>query len=303
MSQLRWFSLVFVFGLILMSCSDDKDDKTDKKILIEKARVKTRVIYGADNRQDLYNVSSAREWQMAQSSLALFKSYDVADLGNGTTRLSGDNFGQYYNLCAEEPFRDQQSGAFCSGFLVGPDLVATAGHCVRSQKDCDNLTLVFNWALHAPGEDTSLVASEDVVKCKTLVKNTVESAGADFAVIRLERAFRNRQPLAVRRSGEVEPGVRLTMMGHPAGIPLKIDNGAAVRSIYGGYFSANTDSYGGNSGSAVYNSATGEVEGILVRGEVDFVRKGNCNVSNVCADSGCRGEDVTKIANILPYIN
>lgn len=195
------------------------------------------------------------------------------------------------------------SGAYCSGFLVGADLVATAGHCVRSAKDCENLRLVFNWSLSTPDQDNSLVYTSDVYSCAALIKNNVESNGADFAVIRLDRIPINRVPLMVRRSGEVQSGERLTMMGHPAGIPLKIASGASVRSVFPAFFSANTDSYGGNSGSAVYNADTGEVEGILVRGEMDFVRQGNCNISYVCADNGCRGEDVTKIANILPYIN
>ena len=47
------------------------------------------------------------------------------------------------------------------------------------------------------------------------------------------------------------------------------------------------------------NETTGEVEGILVRGETDFVYKNSCRVSNVCADDGCRGEDVTRITDVF----
>ena len=61
---------------------------------------------------------------------------------------------------------------------------------------------------------------------------------------------------------------------------------------------ANLDTYGGNSGSAVFNAKTGLVEGILVRGEQDYVQKGDCRVSNVCPADGCRGEDVTKILSV-----
>ena len=58
--------------------------------------------------------------------------------------------------------------------------------------------------------------------------------------------------------------------------------------------SLHLDTYGGNSGSPVFNAATHEVEGILVRGETDFTSNGTCNVSLVCPTSGCRGEDVTR---------
>jgi hypothetical protein len=66
---------------------------------------------------------------------------------------------------------------------------------------------------------------------------------------------------------------------------------------------ANTDTYGGNSGSPIFNSTTHVVEGILVRGETDFVWNGNCRVSNVCTANGCRGEDCTRTTefeNLVP---
>jgi V8-like Glu-specific endopeptidase len=86
-------------------------------------------------------------------------------------------------------------------------------------------------------------------------------------------------------------------------LPTKIDDGAQVRSnAPSGYFVATTDSYGGNSGSSVFNYDTGEVEGVLVRGEDDYVYRNGCMVSNVCEESGCRGEDVTKISSVLPYL-
>ena len=70
-----------------------------------------------------------------------------------------------------------------------------------------------------------------------------------------------------------------------------------------GHFVANLDAYGGNSGSPVFNSDTHEVEGVLVRGDTDFVLQGGCRVSLVCPTTGCRGEDctrVTEFANLVP---
>ncbi|MDD1422885.1 proprotein convertase P-domain-containing protein, partial [Dolichospermum sp. ST_sed1] len=54
-------------------------------------------------------------------------------------------------------------------------------------------------------------------------------------------------------------------------LPTKIANDAQVinnEELF--YFETNTDSYSGNSGSAVFNATTGEVEGLLVRGVDDF---------------------------------
>lgn len=48
--------------------------------------------------------------------------------------------------------------------------------------------------------------------------------------------------------------------------------------------------------------ANGVVEGILVRGEADYVSNGTCNVSKVCPSTGCRGEDCTRIAELIDLI-
>jgi hypothetical protein len=47
------------------------------------------------------------------------------------------------------------------------------------------------------------------------------------------------------------------------------------------YFTANLDSYAGNSGSPVFNQKTGRVEGILIQGADDFVY----NEENQCLES------------------
>ena len=82
---------------------------------------------------------------------------------------------------------------------------------------------------------------------------------------------------------------------------------------YTDYFETNLDVYGGNSGSAVASlNEQGEllyIEGILVRGNPDFVPSGACYVSNVCSDSsGCSGtngtgwEEVTRATNFSDII-
>jgi len=125
----------------------------------------------------------------------------------------------------------------------------------------------------------------------------------DFAVVELDRPVTNRTPLTLRQQGQIDVGQGIFVIGHPAGLPTKVAGGASVRSQGNGYFVANLDTYGGNSGSAVFNKSNGQIEGILVRGEMDFIYKNGCRVSNVCQNDSCRGEDVTKILEALPYIN
>jgi V8-like Glu-specific endopeptidase len=122
----------------------------------------------------------------------------------------------------------------------------------------------------------------------------------DYAFIELDRKVNDRQPLKVRKTGKISKGASLVVIGHPTGLPTKIADGANVRTLQGKFFVANLDTFGGNSGSAVFNAETEEVEGILVRGETDYVYNSSlgCQVPNVCSNDACRGEDVTYITNV-----
>jgi len=111
--------------------------------------------------------------------------------------------------------------------------------------------------------------------------------------------------MQVRRSGSPALDDPLVMVGHPVVLPKKVDAGAVVKDPNGSvaFFMANTDSYGGNSGSPVCNRLTGVVEGILVRGNADFTTSGGCVRSRVCPDSGCpTWEEISKSTSFQAFI-
>ena len=112
-------------------------------------------------------------------------------------------------------------------------------------------------------------------------------------IIRLEREV-DSEPLELSEDA-LYVGDELYVIGHPAGLPLKVADGARVRQIKDEHFVANLDTYGGNSGSAVFSMETDKVVGLLVRGETDFVwdSEHQCKRSNRCGNFGCSGEDVT----------
>ena len=145
---------------------------------------------------------------------------------------------------------------------------------------------------------------KNVYHCKEIVErklNEHPEVRSDFAIIRLDRAVVGRDVLKVRTEGKIEDGSELVIIGHPSGLPTIIADGANVRDNDAHYFfSANLDSFGGNSGSAVFNRETGLVEGILVRGERDYIldKEKKCYHVNKCSDDECRGEDVSRITAI-----
>ncbi len=261
-----------------------------------------KVIYGVDNRLDLYQVDNANLLQLADSTVALFRSEKIEPRGDGSSNIKGDNFATRYGLCPEEPFGNQEMAAFCSGSLIGEDLILTAGHCITSQSSCLNTRFAFGYAIHEEGTLPKVLPDDQIYQCAELIYREVNQNGSDFALVRLSQKVLDHQPLMIRTSGKIDLGQEVLVIGHPVGLPTKVTTSGFVRSQTATFFVANLDTYGGNSGSAVFNADTGVIEGILVRGEVDFVSRNGCMISNVCAEDGCRGEDVTNVTRILAHL-
>lgn len=267
------------------------------------------IIYGDDDRRDLYQPDvDPRMVELARSTAVLARRVkfipDAHDENYFNLLASTLQFTN--GLCPGEPFADQPAAGYCSGFLVAPDLIATAGHCIRTQEDCDSLSIAFDFAYETPTSIPTHMLRSNVYQCASIVGqnfNPFEGNRLDFAIIKLDRPVTDRSPMPLRRSGQIGLNEGITLMGYPNGIPLKIASGATTRAVSNEiFFVANPDSFAVNSGSAVVNTASGEVEGILVRGERDFVQQGSCVALKRCAPDECRGEDVTKIAHILPFV-
>lgn len=252
------------------------------------------VIYGKDNRKDVYETTSSLHVELARGAAGQIPNDALRPVADGKVSISGATL-TARGICAKEKFANQISAARCSGFLIAPDLVATAGHCIRSQADCNDNSWVFDYAITDAAQGKMVVPATSVYKCKSIVKTVLDdSTMNDYAVVRLERSVLDRKPLKFRTEGRPSVGDPLVVIGCPTGLPLKVSDGAKIRELRGTHFVANLDTYGGNSGSAVFNSATGVIEGILVRGENDYVRDpSGCMTSNYCPEDGCRGEDVT----------
>ncbi|MBN1444447.1 MAG: trypsin-like peptidase domain-containing protein [Planctomycetes bacterium] len=271
----------------------------------EVRRILRKVIYGADDRRDVYQVTDPDLLAAWDSTVALVSRSDLSSGPGGSYTLPSRTFGVDYDLCPAEPYFDQPDPAWCSGFLVAPDLVATAGHCVEVGQDCADVAFVFGFRMLDAATPVLTFEASQVYFCRGIVGGMVDDAGADWAVIRLDREVPDHEPLPIRRQGKIEDGAPLVIIGHPSGLPAKIAGGANVRDNGAAtYFTANLDAYGGNSGSAVFNADTLQVEGILVRGEEDFELQmaGDCWESVRCPDDGCGGEDVTRITMLDQFI-
>ena len=261
-----------------------------------------KVIYGEDNRHDAVDYTKSKVVEASRSTVALVKASTLT-VANGLLSVSLTTFAEKMQLCEGEPFAEQPAPAFCSGFLVAPNKIMTAGHCIKSADDCSQTRFLFDFRLEKNQVVRTDFAEDQVYSCKKVLGWKKEDAGIDYAIIELDRPVVGRTPLTLSNNRKLKPKKGVLVIGHPSGLPTKITDEAKVRVVRTseGYFMANLDTYGGNSGSAVLNAKTLEVEGILVRGEKDF----SINASEDCRysyhtqeDSG-RGEDVTLITAAL----
>jgi hypothetical protein len=127
-------------------------DQMERTIKVLRSSVKA--IYGRDDRRNYGNVDvTDAQRRAADATFALVFDTDLNRNAAGTYDLPGDTA----NLCTpkqiedlklevlSEPFYDEPAPAFCSGFKIGEDLIATAGHCIKSVADCKRTRFVHRF--------------------------------------------------------------------------------------------------------------------------------------------------------------
>ncbi len=260
------------------------------------------VVYGTDNRTDVYAYPASVLRQRAeQSTVALMAPSALNTTNANNVTFNAPTLRSAYNLCSTQRFLDDPTPAFCSGTLIDDDLVLTAGHCITSS-DCANTRFVFNF-YRTSATALKTVTTADIFSCQSVVARqlgTVNGRNLDYAIVRLDRAATPRFVPAPIRPGNTALSVNagVSVIGSGSGIPFKIDDGGKVRTNRSStldYFVATTDTFGGNSGSGVYENDSFTVAGILVRGDTDYVSQGSCRVVNQCTETGCGGESITYV--------
>ncbi len=243
-----------------------------------------------------------KQQTLNQTFIASLNEKNVLDLEDITDALTTDASHQV-GFCPTERFINQPSPSVCSSFLIAPDLVVTAGHCALQKGACENFKWVFDFKVDPLAGNAGFGIPEGhIFSCKKIISASLNNlAGIDYGLIQLDRKVVGRKPLKLRTEGKINLGEKLVVIGNPSGLPLKVTEGGEVRAKGNPfYFEASLDTYQGNSGSVVINAQTLEVEGILVRGDTDFVfdQKNSCVESHHCSDHGCRGEGVSRIHSI-----
>ena len=294
-----------------------------------------RTIYGFDDRKDWYELTERDARKVAQASVALVPIRQMA-AGSGSGDTGGDG-GQIkfkslslrskQRLCSDEKFADQEAISQCSGTLVAPDLVLTAGHCVKEvcRTGCgqalglDEIEFVFGYRVASRTESGPLTFPARQVYRATSATPRVRGAietettpngvrpvrfGKDWALVKLDRSVDPEVAVpATLDFATVADHAKVYTVGYPAGLPMKLAGGATVRdNARENVFIANLDTFAGSSGGGVFDQKTHRLIGIVVFGGVDFVTdtaaRPQCRRACGCPQSGCAGEHVLRLSVI-----
>jgi V8-like Glu-specific endopeptidase len=205
---------------------------------------------------------------------------------------------QEENLCPSERFAQQISTATCSGALVGPNIVLTAGHCIQNQTECNRTFIGFDYLMVSPSQLPLRLPAPNVYRCQKILAREYNE-NVDYALLELDRVVRDRPYFQFDLKKEVRAGEKVFAIGHPIGLPAKFCDGLVRDAADDDLFDTTLDTFEGSSGSPVFSLQNGLIVGILVDGENDFVKHGSCNVSKRCRINECKGEQVVRITSIL----
>lgn len=239
------------------------------------------VIYGEDSRQDLPTSSLTAQ---ARATAVFISQFDLKPLESGAFSFRKIKLRAGYPLCEDERFLDQYLVGKCTGVLIGPHHVLTAGHCFLTDKDCSEIQITFGFNFEKSRR--GFLNKEDLYSCRRVLFQSPSgsSSYSGTALIELDRRVTDANPVKIATAPTLAANEIVYNYSYPLGLPLKGDIGKIVKNDpRQPFFEVAIDTFSGSSGSGLFNQ-NGELIGILDNGAEDFLEE---DIRRVQTSGGC----------------
>lgn len=266
-----------------------------------------KVVYGKNDRTRVLEANSHRNLQLAyDATMAVIHRTRLKKQEDTNYLISSDTWKSRFNMCPDEQFIDEPIAANCTSVLITPTLALTAAHCItgRPKDFCKHNRFVLGYK----SESKDMISEDNIFRCTDVVEyHYNKSESIDWAIVGLDREVTQVDPIEIVNDTNLARTDELTLLGYPAGLPLKVTPHGTIREMDQKTILANFDSFSGNSGSPVFQTETGKFVGILIGGEDDYQydKKMACLRPKQCAENSCSGEAILNLASmkeIFKYI-
>lgn len=267
------------------------------------ARSGQKAIYGSFDSKFTSKQSPQHILYMSTGIAYIVPKKNVKKLDKKTNMIVAKPLSDVANLCSYENFSDHRaSSPTCTGFLVAPDLVATAGHCVTDKKSCKNLNFVFGVTSAKEFSQGFQIDKTNFYSCKKII-TTNQNDRRDYALIKLNKKVQARHIFEIEDDSRLNDESSVYMIGHPLGLPVTYTRAVPVSNYYfNDFFTAPLNSFSGNSGSPVINSSTNKVVGILASGQKDFDEPTDLRSCKTYARYKNGAETITRISLLEDFL-
>src|SRR5262245_51601706 len=236
------------------------------------------LISDTDDRIEASQVTDPNLSKFKYSTAAMWRGTGVVDNGDGTSTVGTIPYNTFFGqpLCPGTKFADQPVGVglACTAFLVAPDMVATANHCLNWWGwPWDSWKFVFDYTYPV----STWITNTRIFRPTTLL---LSDSARDIALLQLDRSvpeWRTTYPLDPAGAPPIFQFTRfidsVAAFGHGAGLALKYSPNtgpyAGAYAFSDNQFLSYLDVLEGNSGSPVFDTATSLVRGIVSGQYVD----------------------------------
>ena len=264
--------LVCLLATFMLNAQEDSLKKEMEYPFAEPGSEVSRGVFGKDDRKEVKDAEGYEDFVRATAVMIPKSSIYNDEFYSWSLRERLARQFKTNKFADNVKFLDQPALANCSGFLIAPGIMATAGHCVKNTADAKKYVWVFDYTSESKfinGRRLNFKGENIFEVEEVIISKLDEATDDDYAFIRLKRPSK-RAPYRFRTSGKVLDKTKVNTIGSPTGLPLKFSTNAVVEyNKPKNWFKSNIDSFPGNSGGPVFDQ-NGFIEGILVRGAVTY---------------------------------